>query len=185
MTSTTLWAPDSTFNTRFNSFIDELNGYQQLTIFLCGNPERADDGVGYHLYNSLTTIINTLNNNNIDIIYDLQWQLEDALSLAPDRLAIFIDSAVNQESVMQLTKITDADEFTPFSHSLNPAQLINVCEQISQQRPTHVWQLTVAGYEFELGKQITKQCLQTTERLTELLLDTILNWQRKLEQVGG
>ncbi|MEH6628209.1 MAG: hypothetical protein V7739_17335 [Motiliproteus sp.] len=178
MNAATKITSDHIFDGQFESFTKELNELQQLTLFLCGNPDRADDAAGFDLYNRLKNNNNIMNNKDILLIYDLQWQLEDALNLSRDRVALFIDSAVGQNSLIQLAAISKPEEFTPFSHSLNPAQLLNVSDQIGQQRPDHVWQLTISGHEYELGERMTTQCRQVTEQVGDLLLNLLLTWQK-------
>ncbi|OMH32716.1 hypothetical protein [Motiliproteus sp. MSK22-1] len=154
-----------------------IRSHNQLFIFFCGNPARGDDSAGYLLYETLKSTHNQLiKNNKLNIIYDHQWQIEDALELKREGLFLFVDASARPGPPICLSAITTAQNIASTSHSLSPSQLLGVAAQVGIEPPEVLWQLGITGYCFELGAQMSPEVKLSCTFLIQVLDELIEDW---------
>ncbi len=150
---------------------------RQVLILLCGNPSRGDDGLGYACYQALLESLEALiENGKVRLIYDTQWQIEDALEFTPQRLLLFIDAAMAAETPFQLSPVVHPQRPSFSSHSLSPAQLLAVSAQLGNAPPAAIWQLLVPGNDFSLGSPLSRPVQRRSEQLLGALVPLIKRW---------
>jgi hydrogenase maturation protease len=119
-----------------------------ILIFAYGNPSRGDDGLGPAMYDLLEK--NPL--DNVDLLSDFQLQIEHALDLQQRDYILFIDAGVNCEAPFELHRLQPEKDDSYTTHSMSPASVLAVYEQIYQREPPPAFLLTIMAYEFGLGK---------------------------------
>ena len=154
-----------------------LRNHSRLTIFLCGNPARGDDGAGFVLHKTLNNEHKALiKNNKIKLIYDLQWQVEDVCELENKGLFLFIDASARLGPPVFLSAISSPQTLSSTSHSLSPSQLLSVANQVGIAPPEVLWQLGITGHNFELGDEMSTKVQESCSALTQAINELIRDW---------
>ncbi len=162
-----------------------LRRCQSLTLFLCGNPARGDDGIGTELEKRLKRNLNHLNKKEIvKVIYDMQWQIEDSLEFRAKGLALFVDCSVSALPPFELGRVTRGQHGSG-SHSLSPSELLGVAELTGIAQPQEAWQLALPGHNFELGHSVNPELKQSARILTDALAAVIDEWSAPKSHGGG
>ncbi len=129
---------------------------QPILIFACGNPSRGDDALGPELIERLDR---ELKNNSaampVELLTDFQFQIEHAIDLHGRKTVIFVDANVATTAPYKLCKITPQQDLSYTTHSMSPAGVLEVYEQLYTDALPDCWQLSIRGYEFALGSPLT------------------------------
>src|SRR3954469_24004396 len=106
---------------------------KRILLIGCGNPLRSDDGLGWHMAQSLTGCPDTM---DVRAVHQLTPELAEPISQAD--LVIFIDAALGDApGVFQSEPV--APKFVPVStHYLNPATLLGIAQQLYGTYPQAV-----------------------------------------------
>lgn len=149
-----------------------------LLIIACGNPYRRDDGAGLLLGKRLA---DECRERGISVRLQQVHQLlpELAVEIANQRVALicFVDCRVarrstDREVIMERVYPVDA---TPAStHHVTPALLLLYAHSLFEQRPPAerppAWQISVPGFEFGHGDEISGPCRLVLDTAVEPLL---------------
>ncbi|MGQ9800403.1 MAG: hydrogenase maturation protease [Candidatus Saccharicenans sp.] len=122
----------------------------KILVYGIGNPGRQDDGLG-------PALVARLENKKITglrLEADYQLQIEDALLFLGQDLVIVVDALKTGHKPFIFRRIKPAGDFTFTSHSLPPATVAFLCQQLYEKTP-EVYILGIRGYEFEPGEKLS------------------------------
>lgn len=121
-----------------------------LAVFAAGNDVRGDDALGPLLAARLAAI----RIPGLVIHQDFQFQVEHALDLPADGLALFIDAHCDQLEPVRLTEVAPGADCGAGTHALDPAQVLAVARRIGRPLPS-CWLLSLRGRAFGLGQPLS------------------------------
>jgi hydrogenase maturation protease len=126
--------------------------YARVAIIAYGNPLRSDDGIGWHVAQLL---LGELSNFETEIISVHQLTPELAEQAARASGVIFIDaSRTGEPGKIVYAPVQPNDGGELFSHSLGPAQMLALCEQLYGTKP-EAFTVSIAGRSFEYGDALS------------------------------
>ena len=102
----------------------------------------------------LAARVSALGLASVTVHSDFQLQVEHALDLPDDGLALFIDAHCSQRVAVSFSTIEPASECPPGTHALSPEQVLGVAQRIGRPVPPS-WLLSLRGREFELGAPLS------------------------------
>ncbi len=120
-----------------------------------GNPSRGDDALGWHFserarerYSDLIAA------HELEVMTDFQLQIEHAFDLADRDHVLFVDASLSAPPPFSLGSVTH-EAPTAFSHTMSPAALLRVMDELGRPRPGRVDVLAIRGESFELGEPLS------------------------------
>jgi len=143
-----------------------LSDYHPMLIHVIGygNPGRRDDGLGV----ALAAEIESLALHGVTADSDYQLNVEYSADICSVDVVVFADASVNAPEPFEFTRIQPAREITFTTHSVSPASVLAVCQDIYGRCP-EAYQLAVRGYSFELGEGLTEEAMGNLRRAVEFL----------------
>ncbi len=128
-----------------------MSGYRVL-IYGFGNPGRQDDGVGV----VLTNLLEKEGFDHVDIDYNYQLNIEDALTISEYDAVIFVDASLDAEPPFDFYRISAKDDITFTTHSLSPESVLALCSDVYHKIP-EAYVLAVRGYEWEFVEKMSQK----------------------------
>ena len=122
-----------------------------VLIFTFGNPSRGDDALGPAMYDLLTQ--SPL--EGVELQTDFQLQIEHALDFEGRDFILFIDASLDGPEPFNLQSLTVQRDDSYTTHAMSPESLLSVYRQIKSCEPPQAWLMTIRGYEFGLGKELS------------------------------
>lgn len=125
-----------------------------VLVIGCGTPLRADDGVAWHVLESLQ---NSADSTGLVLqaVHQLTPELAEGISKAGT--VIFVDAAQGPAGQVVVKPVDNAASApAPFSHSLTPAGLLSLSRQLYGQAPAKAFLVSVGGCSFELAEDLSE-----------------------------
>ena len=119
-------------------------------LFVAGNDVRGDDMLGP----LLARRVEAMALGFVSVHSDFQFQVEHALDLPDDGLAIFVDAHCNQAEAVRFGEVGARQACAPGSHALSPEEVLGVAERIGRALPP-AFVLSLRGRDFELGRPLS------------------------------
>ncbi|AZB71999.1 hydrogenase maturation protease [Synechococcus elongatus] len=134
-----------------------------------GNSLRSDDGAGI----AVAEAIAQWPGNEFRTIACHQLLPELAAELANEQMVIFVDAypAPNSEDVGVELRFLSPEAATLHPHSLTPATLLGLCQQLYGHHPKAYW-LLIPGHEWHFSEQLSEATLAEVQQALWL----IRNW---------
>jgi hydrogenase maturation protease len=133
-----------------------LKTLDRLVVFGYGNPSRGDDALGPELLRLLEEAAPHYTAGiALELITDFQLQIEHALDLEGQDIALFIDACVACPAPFRFTRLQPTKDFSYTSHALSPAAVLQVYEQFHDGPPPPAFLLELRGDQFELGQPLS------------------------------
>ena len=141
-----------------------------IVIFACGNLSRGDDAIGPLLLERLEEWLNAQGiQEDFELIYDYQFQIEHALDLEGRKLALFIDASVSATAPFEFYHALASKDVAYTSHTLSPEAVLGVWHKIKGETCPPSFVLSVRGERFELGENLTQSAQQHRDAAFEYL----------------
>ena len=135
-----------------------------VVILAAGNPSRGDDALGPLLLAELAALAP----DGVTLVEDFQFQIEHALDLVGQDIALFIDAAASGAAPFCFAEIRPARSRAPSSHALSPDAVLQVyAETLGVPPPAFV--LAVRGASFALGAPLSSVAQAHLEAARPLL----------------
>ncbi|HRF44961.1 MAG TPA: hydrogenase maturation protease [Candidatus Competibacteraceae bacterium] len=129
---------------------------ETLLILAAGNPSRGDDALGPLFLEHLMVEQEQRNGwGYVELLTDFQFQIEHAVDLENRALALFVDASVCCPAPYQFTLLQPIQDTSYTSHTLSPAAVLYVYQQINYLPPPPAFQLAIRGESFELGEPLS------------------------------
>ena len=132
-----------------------------------GNPDRGDDGVGWHFLQQLiakykiedvdlfTSDVIPIS-DSIDIWFNLQLLPEISETIAKYEQVIFIDAHTGGiEKEINLQSVKPKYLNSPFTHHITPSMVLYLTKSISGTYPES-WLLSIRGFDFQFKRSLTE-----------------------------
>ncbi len=149
-----------------------MNQSVKCLIYGYGNPGRQDDGLGVEL--ALMIEHDRRLNKLVDVDYNYQLNIEDALTISEYDVVIFADAALNIEKPYELKRIQPAHQITFTTHELSAESLVALCADLYNKCPES-YILAVRGYEWDLGEPMTEKAKCNLHEAFNFLVNYIIN----------
>jgi hydrogenase maturation protease len=151
-------------------------GVRPVLVFAWGNPSRGDDALGPALLEMLETRQRESGEfAGVELLCDYQLQVEHALDLQGRRQVLFIDASVSARAPCELQQLRPEQDASYTTHAMSPAAVLAVYEQINDEPPPPAFVLTIRGYEFELGEELSAQARANLQQGYALACDFLKN----------
>lgn len=156
-----------------------------VLVFAYGNPSRGDDALGPALYGQLETQRLAGKLPGVDLLTDFQLQVEHALDLQGRSRVLFVDASVSARAPYQLSPLRSECDASYTTHAMSPGAVLAVYEKINGQTPPAAYLLSIRGYTFGLGKDLSSGArtnLQDSYVLVCKLLSaaSVTDWEQHL-----
>lgn len=151
-------------------------GVRPVLVFAWGNPSRGDDALGP----ALLEMLETRQRENgefagVELLCDYQLQVEHALDLQGRRRVLFIDASVSAKAPFELQQLRPEQDASYTTHAMSPAAVLAVYEQINDEPPPPAFMLSIRGYDFELGEELSAQARSNLQQGYALACDFLGN----------
>jgi hydrogenase maturation protease len=151
-------------------------GVRPVLVFAWGNPSRGDDALGPALLELLETRQRESGEfAGVELLCDYQLQVEHALDLQGRQRVLFIDASVSAQTPCELQQLQPEQDASYTTHAMSPAAVLAVYEQINDEPPPPAFVLTIRGYEFELGEELSAQARANLQQGYALACDFLKN----------
>ncbi len=152
-------------------------GSAHAVLLACGNSLRQDDGVGLEI----AEVAERMAGSRLRVVAVQQWTPELAEEIAGAELAIFVDASSEDEAgAIRVSQVfppisaeTGQEWGTPRAasetHSLEPAELLALAEQVCGHAPARAFAVTVGGESFHYGEGISGTVRQAVPRAARLV----------------
>ena len=169
--------------------MDTSIDHAPVLVFTYGNPSRGDDALGPTMFDLLVKHKQNTNElDNVDLLTDFQLQIEHAIDLEQRKAVLFIDASVSSSAPYEFHKLQPEQDDSYTTHAMSPASVLAVYQQINHREPPPSYMLTIRGYEFGLGKELSAQgktnLQQAYEFIKRLVESDVVNWPEKARNVG-
>jgi hydrogenase maturation protease len=147
-------------------------------IFTWGNPSRGDDALGPRIYDRLLQqpVV------DIDLLTDFQLQIEHAVDLENRRRVLFVDASTSATPPYVFYRLQARQDASYSTHAVSPQSLLAIYEKINHQPAPPAYMLSVRGYHFDLGAELSNTAsdnlIQATSFIAELVDKTTADWNR-------
>ena len=154
----------------------QRNRVKPVLVFACGNPSRGDDSLGPALAGLITSRQRQTGAfRRVEVLTDFQLQIEHALDLLQRERVLFIDASVDARPPYEFHALAAAKDYGYTSHIMTPAAVLAVYQQIRQQAPCPAFVLSIRGYGFDLGADLSpraREHLEVAHEFVAGLLDS-------------
>jgi len=147
-----------------------------LLVFGYGNPSRGDDALGPEFLERLEQArLEDKISAPFETLTDFQLQIEHALDLQERSLVLFVDASISSPPPFSFARISPVADDSYTTHAMSPAAVLAVFEKINHAPASPAFMLSISGFEFDLGKPISKAAESNLEQalaFTESLLES-------------
>ncbi len=151
-----------------------------------GNPDREDDGVAWHVLQSIAYKFGIPISNDTDVgIFpdgnqlDFWFNLQLMPEMAPDMLVYqricFIDAhtgAIPDE--IRIEHIQSKFQNSPLTHHLTPETIVSILEHLYQHKP-EVILVSIRGYQFRFEHGLSAKTFRLSRKAADRVVSWILN----------
>lgn len=160
-----------------------------ILVFTYGNTSRGDDALGPAMFELLeTNKQDSKELDSVDLLTDYQLQIEHAIDLDQRECVVFIDAGMSSLAPYEFNRLQAQRDNSYTTHAMSPAAILDVYRQVNQHSPPPAYMLTIRGYEFALGQDMTEQAksnLQHAFDFIKKLLSTDYDQWPQLKTVAG
>ena len=156
---------------------------EPVLVFAWGNASRGDDGLGPALFELLEQERADGRLAGVDLLTDYQLQVEHALDLQGRERVLFVDASVSARAPYELCPVRPECDASYTTHAMSPGAVLAVYEQINRQLPPPAYLLSIRGYEFGLGKELSSRAHANLEQAFSLVNELLAtapagDWER-------
>jgi hydrogenase maturation protease len=144
-----------------------------ILIFGYGNPSRGDDAIGPEFIERFyARIKGTTLDDQIELITDFQLQIEHVLDMEGRDRVIFVDASTSGELESFSLIPLEADKQIGYTtHAMSPQSVMGVYQQVMDQPLPRVHMLSIRGYQFKLGEEISLHSSRHINEAIQVVID--------------
>lgn len=162
-------------------YVSSAQQHAAILVFVYGNPSRGDDALGPAVFDLLAKHRQEGDKlKAFDLLIDFQLQIEHAVDLERRKAVIFIDASVSCTAPYEFHQLQPVRDDSYTTHAMTPGSVLAVYQQINKQSPPPAYLLTIRGYEFGLGQEMTQQAKMNLQQsyafINKLLLTDSKHW---------
>ena len=148
-----------------------------------GNPDRQDDGVGWHILRNLAEKLGyqvpddpgasiEISDQQVDIIYILQIFPELAETISQYDRVCFVDAHTSDiPDEISWVVLSPEYEKSPLTHHMSPRTVLSIAATIFDKKPDALL-VSVRGYHFDFKRELSPQ----TKQLASQAMQRIWTW---------
>lgn len=140
-----------------------------------GNPIRGDDGVGQ----AVITEVEQWNLTNVRSLSLHQLTPEVAAEMAEVDTVIFVDAALEGDTVNIISLEALPSNLFNWGHSLNPRSLLSLTQFLYQKQP-QAWLIAIPGDNFELCETLSQKALNGMQEALKIIKNIVNKTPNKL-----
>lgn len=150
-----------------------------LWVIAYGNPDRRDDGCGWHVAEKLRSSLPENTGTTIRTLHQLDPVLAEELGDA--REVIFVDATVEElANGSQWERVMPETGLLPLmTHHLRPSFLLGLALSVWGRCP-EAWLVTVGGQDFELGEGLSPEVEKRVEKVAREIISFAAEEQKGL-----
>ena len=95
--------------------------------------------------------------DDVDVLTDFQLQIEHVVDLENRERVIFVDASVSARAPFEFYRIQADKDDSYTTHAMSPQALLSVYEKVNKQAPPTCFMLSVRGYAFGLGLDLSDE----------------------------
>jgi hydrogenase maturation protease len=153
-----------------------------------GNPDRQDDGVGWHILKNLAERIGhtvpddpgaaiEITSSTVDLLFTLQIYPELAETISHYQRVCFVDAHTSDiPEEISWIDLTPEYEKSPLTHHMSPKTVLSISATIYENKPQAIL-VSVRGFHFQFERSLSPQ----TEQLAEIATGRIWEWVTQSE----
>ena len=141
-----------------------------ILIFTYGNPSRGDDALGPAMFDLLVEQQENGNLDGVELQTDFQLQIEHAMDLEGRKKILFVDASVSCAAPFECQPLQARQDDSFTTHAMSPSSVLAVYKQINDHQPPPAWLLTIRGYEFGLGLDMSEQAMDNMKQAYQYIL---------------
>lgn len=127
-------------------------------IFTYGNPSRGDDGLGPAIFELLEADKSSSHYlDDVDLLTDYQLQIEHSIDIQQRDRVLFVDASVSAKAPFEFHRLQPERDSSYTTHAMSPVAVLDVYQQINQCTPPPSYMLSIRGYQFALGQELSEQ----------------------------
>ncbi len=130
-----------------------MNNFPPLVILGYGNPSRGDDALGPILLHQLLEYCD--GQSLVKFVEDFQLQVEHALDLTGNQLALFIDASISQAPPFGFSRLQATQALAYTTHAMHPSTILHIYEHTFHTPAPPAFLLSIRGESFELGAPLS------------------------------
>lgn len=151
-----------------------------------GNPDRQDDGVGWHILRNLAQRVGKtipddpgasieVESDIVDLIFILQIYPELAETISHYERVCFVDAHTSDipEKISWIA-LSPEYEKSPLTHHMSPKTVLSISATIYDKIPEAIL-VSVRGFHFEFERELSPKTAKLTEAATERIWEWINN----------
>lgn len=144
----------------------------RLVVFAWGNAARGDDGLGPRL----AARIATAGWSHVTLVEDFQLQVEHALDLVGQDMALFIDAGAGTPPPFVFAQIAPQRFRGPStSHGIGPEGVLDAYRQVMHDEPPPAFVLCLRGESFDFEEALSPAAQANLARAWGFLIP-LLSW---------
>ena len=153
-------------------------------IFTWGNPSRGDDAIGPRIYE----LLEGKAYDTVELLTDFQLQVEHAVDLEDRDRILFVDASASGQSPFEFYQLHPETDNSYTTHALSPSSLLSVYTKVNASNPAPAFMLSVRGYSFELGDDVSAKADENITRAVMFIesllkLDHTADWQHECQSM--
>lgn len=149
-----------------------------------GNPDRQDDGVGWHILRNLAQRIGQsipddpgasieVESDIVDLLFILQIYPELAETISHYDRVCFADAHTSDiPKKISWIELSPEYEKSPLTHHMSPKTVLSISATIYDKIPEAIL-VSVRGFHFEFERELSPQTAKLTEEATEKIWDWV------------
>ena len=138
---------------------------QPTLIFTWGNPSRGDDALGPYIHDWLKQE----NFKGVDLLTDFQLQIEHTVDLEDRERILFVDASVSAKLPFEFYRLKPLQDDSYTTHAMSPESLLATYQKVNNKAPPPAFMLSIRGYEFDLGLQISYKAIAHLTKAQEFI----------------
>ena len=141
-----------------------------ILVYGYGNPGRMDDGLGIGLIHHLQEV----NLPYIDLEFNYQLQVEDALLISEKDVVIFIDASKENIDCFSFKKAIPHTKINFSTHALSAETVIALSKDLYEKQPA-AYLLGIKGYQWELEERLSKEAEINLKKAITFIMELLEN----------
>jgi len=149
-----------------------------------GNPDRQDDGVGWHILRNLAQRIGEsipddpgasieVESELVDLMFILQIYPELAETISHYERVCFVDAhTADIPEKISWIELSPEYEKSPLTHHMSPKTVLSISTTIYDKIPEAVL-VSVRGFHFEFERELSPKTAELAKKATERIWDWI------------
>ena len=165
--------------------IDGAHGMKSKTLVIgYGNPDRQDDGVGWHILRNLAQRVGEsipddpgasieVESELVDLMFILQIYPELAETISHYERVCFVDAhTADIPEKISWIELSPEYEKSPLTHHMSPKTVLSISATIYDRIPEAVL-VSVRGFHFEFERELSPKTAELAKKATERIWDWI------------